>query len=109
MRVTKLVVAVVRDQDAARILSALVRAGHGATRLASSGGFLRQGNTTILVGTDDERLEETLAVLRELGGTRQTPVQPFAPLDHPLLRRPIEVPAGGGVAFVLDVQRVERF
>jgi uncharacterized protein YaaQ len=51
----KLVVAIVADQDANRATQALVDAGYpGPTRINTVGGFLRRGNATLLLGTDDE-------------------------------------------------------
>ena len=49
----KLIVAVVQDQDSNRLSNALTKAKFRATKLASTGGFLRSGNTTFLIGTDD--------------------------------------------------------
>ena len=53
----KLIIAIVQDEDANRLVSSLMEAGFGATKLATTGGFLRAGNTTLLIGVEDERLE----------------------------------------------------
>ena len=43
----KLIVAIVQDEDAGRLVSALMDKGFGVTKLATTGGFLRAGNTTL--------------------------------------------------------------
>ncbi len=60
----KLVLAVVSNQSAEGITDALLAAGFRATRLASTGGFRREGNTTILMGVDDDDVEPVLAILQ---------------------------------------------
>ena len=57
----KLIVTVVQDQDAPHLLEKLLSGGYRATRLSSTGGFLRQGNTTLLVGAKDEKVEEAVS------------------------------------------------
>ncbi|MBF6614935.1 MAG: cyclic-di-AMP receptor [Chloroflexi bacterium] len=60
----KLVLAVVSTQAAEGITDALLAAGFRTTRLASTGGFRREGNTTVMMGVDDEDVEPVLAILR---------------------------------------------
>ena len=57
----KLVIAIVQDKDSNRLSNALVREGFRATKLASTGGFLRAGNTTFMIGIEDERVHEVTA------------------------------------------------
>jgi uncharacterized protein YaaQ len=61
----KMVVAIVEDQDANKVIEGLVNAGYpGPTRINTVGGFLRRGNATLLLGTDDERVEQAIDVIR---------------------------------------------
>ena len=53
------------DASADAVIDALVRAQFRVTRLASTGGFLRKGNTTLLVGLDDQRVDEALGLVRQ--------------------------------------------
>ncbi len=107
----KLVVAVVQAQDGEALLRRLAEAGFGATRISSTGGFLREGNQTVFVGVEEVRLEEVLELIRETCRTRTRLVTPF-----PILREggeflpvpPVEVQVGGAVVFVLDVERYLR-
>ena len=67
----KLVVAIVSDSDANRITEALVSAGYpGPTRINTVGGFLRKGNATLLLGTDDDRVESAIDVIRSAAEDR---------------------------------------
>jgi uncharacterized protein YaaQ len=61
----QLMVAIVPNSGVEPAVSQLVQAGLHVTRLASTGGFLRQGNTTLLVGVEEERVDEAIAALRE--------------------------------------------
>ena len=61
----KLIVAVVQDQDSNRLSNALTKAKFRATKLASTGGFLRSGNTTFLIGTDDSLVASALELIRD--------------------------------------------
>ncbi len=74
----KLIVAIVPDPaNADRAVEALVAAGYpGPTRINTSGGFLRRGNATLLLGTDDERVEGAIDVLRSAVEAQPAPEDP---------------------------------
>ncbi|MGE5553820.1 MAG: cyclic-di-AMP receptor [Betaproteobacteria bacterium] len=104
----KLVIAVVQDQDEANLLSALSESGFQATKLASTGGFLREGNTTILVGVEEEKVEAVLDLVRKTCRSRRQLVTPLASLgriETTYFTEPVEVPVGGATVFVVDVER----
>lgn len=104
----KLVVAVVQDYDTGRLLTALSEERIGATRIASAGGFLRAGNTTILIGVEDERLPTALGLIERTCRRRsQTDV---ASIDLAGLGAfdVSESRIGGGIALVATVERFER-
>jgi uncharacterized protein YaaQ len=61
----KLLVAIVRSQDTDSVLAALVEANYGVTHIASTGGFLRRGNATLLIATEEERVEGAMDVIRQ--------------------------------------------
>ena len=74
----KLVVAIVQNEDADDLIDGLTAAHYGATRLASTGGFLRQGNTTIIVGVPDEAVQNVLTIVAQHSQSRRQPVtNPF--------------------------------
>ena len=98
----KLILAIVNNEDAPQALDALTRAGLFVTRLSTTGGFLMIGNTTLLIGTDEERVQLALGILRQHCTTRTMP-----PSNG--LRRSEPVTVGGATVFVLDVNHMEKF
>ena len=60
----KLILAVVRDIDTENILKTLLAKGYQVTRLASTGGFLRKGSTTLMIGIDDGKEKEVIKLLK---------------------------------------------
>lgn len=107
----KLIVAVIQDKDATRLLEALVERGYRATKMASTGGFLREGNTTLLVGTDDEHVDEVVSMVKTVCKSRDQLVTPLSPLGGPAdsyVPYPVEVLIGGATIFVVDVERFEK-
>jgi uncharacterized protein YaaQ len=61
----KLVLAIIRSIDAGPVIDALVTPGYRVTRIASTGGFLRRGNVTLLVGVEDEQVDDIIDIFRE--------------------------------------------
>ncbi len=61
----KLLVAIIRAQDTDEILTALIEADFWVTHIASTGGFLRRGNATLLVATEEDRVDGAIEVIRE--------------------------------------------
>ncbi len=107
----KLVVAIVHSEDAGVLVDALLARDFRATRLQSSGGFLKQSNATIVVGVDDAAVEEVLAIVRENCTSRTQVVNPMPPIMEPgefFMPYPLEVEVGGATVFVLPVERFER-
>jgi len=110
-RPVKLVVAVVHNEDAGALVDALLEREHRATRLHSSGGFLKQSNATILVGIDDDKIEEVLDIIRANCTSRTQVVNPMPPIMEPgefFMPYPLEVEVGGATVFVLPIERTER-
>ena len=106
-----LIIAVVQDQDANRLLAKLMEKGYSATKLASTGGFLRQGNTTLLIGVEEESVAEVVAVIKEVCRTRKRVVSPLAAGDQALntyIPTPVEVEVGGATVFTIKVESLEK-
>jgi len=61
----KLIIAIVRDVDAGPVIEELVTRGHRVTRVASTGGFLRRGNVTLLIGAEEQHVEPVIDTLRD--------------------------------------------
>jgi uncharacterized protein YaaQ len=107
----KLIVTVVQDKDAPRLVELLVQKGFRATKLASTGGFLREGNTTLLIGTEDHQVSSVLDAIRKTCHSREQLVTPLAPVSGPsdsYVPYPVEVQVGGATVFVLQIERFEK-
>jgi len=103
----KLIIAVVQDKDVPRLMDGLVRAGYSATKLASTGGFLREGNSTVLIGVDDDDTETVLEVVKKTCRAREqlvTPITPVGPAES-YVPYPVGVVVGGATVFILPVDR----
>ncbi len=108
----QLIFAVVQDKDVARLSERLVKAGMRATKLASTGGFLRAGNTTFMIGVDDSRVEETLSHIKQSCRSRDQLVTPLTPLGNQVesfVSYPVSVQVGGATVFIVQVDRFEQF
>lgn len=108
----KLVIAVVQDKDSNRLSAALIKEGFRATKLASTGGFLRAGNTTFMVGIEDARADEVIQIIKANCKVRDqlvTPVSPMGGTADSYIPFPVEVQVGGAAVFVLPVERFEHF
>ena len=77
----KLIVAIVQDEDAGRLVSALMDKGFGVTKLATTGGFLRAGNTTLISGVEDEKLDAALAVIEKICKSREQITASTTPME----------------------------
>lgn len=106
----KLIIAIIQAYDSDRLLSAVTAAGFRATKIVSTGGFLRMGNATILLGVEDDRVQECLGIIRENCEPRVE--VPFEPSDYEFIEWfPIgvhDVTIGGAVVFILRVSAFER-
>jgi uncharacterized protein YaaQ len=103
----KLIMAIVSSDDSRDVVSRLTKAGFRATVISTTGGFLREGNTTVFIGTEDDRVPAAIEVLRQSCRRRTQWVSPLPTLEGPGLEmsEPIEVSVGGAVIFVMNVEQ----
>lgn len=107
-----MVVCVVHNRDKGKVMDELVRAGFKFTVVASTGGFLREGNTTLLIGTEEGDLGLLKEVVSANCQTREQVVNvvPFeAGATGSFIPSPIKVPVGGATLFVLNVEEFAKF
>lgn len=107
----KLVVAIVQDEDVDDLLQGLRDAQFGATKIGSSGGFLRSGNSTVLIGAPERLVGDVLALIDKHCHRRTQMAMPYSPALEPgLLYVPdrFEVEVGGAIVFVQPVERFLR-
>jgi uncharacterized protein YaaQ len=107
----KLVIAIVHDDDAGELIKSLTTQGYGVTKLATTGGFLRAGNTTLLIGVQKEKLDEVLDIIKDICKTRKGVISPPSPVlatTGVYVPAPVEVTIGGATVFVLNVDSFEK-
>ncbi|MGE4213445.1 MAG: cyclic-di-AMP receptor [Anaerotignaceae bacterium] len=103
----KLVLAIIHDEDAPDIMKILNQKGFMVTKLASTGGFLRAGNTTLIIGVEDESVDNVTQIFQAKCKMRKKIVgenTPYTNMDG-FLRRPVEVEVGGATVFVMEVSQ----
>ena len=104
----KLVIGIVNSDDANELLAEITKANFQATKLSTSGGFLKMGNVTVLVGVDDEKVEQVIDIFKDCC-SRRTQMVPTAPpvLGEGFINAaPVQVTIGGATLFVIDVDRM---
>ncbi len=105
----KLLIAVINSDDAHNVLNEITKAGFYATKLSTTGGFLRAGNLTLLMGVDDDKVDELLEILRANCRKREelTPVVPT--YSSGIVNAiPVKITVGGATVFVLDVEQFHK-
>lgn len=107
----KLIFAIVSNDDAAGLIDALNHEKYSVTKLCSTGGFLRAGNTTMLIGTEDDMLGRALEVIKQNSKSRKQIVQSSAhgSFMGGIPATGIEVMIGGATVFITAVERMEKF
>ena len=109
----KLVFAIIQDEDAQKLMNGLNRGGFMVTKLCSSGGFLKAGNTTLLVGVNEEYVSDVLKIIEEKSKSRKQMVNTNVPNSATtgglMMPSPIEVTVGGATVFVIDVDQYTKF
>ena len=105
----KMVMAIINADDAQTVVFNLTNAGFSVTKLATTGGFLKTGNTTILVGVNDDKLEEVLELINKHSHSRKQLVPATSEFGIGMIPTvPVEVSVGGATIFVMDVERFEK-
>ncbi|HIZ20805.1 MAG TPA: cyclic-di-AMP receptor [Firmicutes bacterium] len=104
----KLVLAIVNKDDSSAVSTALTKEGFSVTKLATTGGFLMAGNTTFLVGVDDERVDQVLATIEKHSKKRTQMIPSTSYGTSAYASFPVEVTVGGATVFVLNIERYEK-
>lgn len=109
----KLGVIVVHNRDRNRLTESLLKAGFKFTVIGSTGGFLREGNSTILTGCEDDQIDTLKAIVSDNCQAREQMVNlaPYesTPATTGFMAAPVKVPVGGAVLFVMPVDEFVRF
>lgn len=108
----KLLIAVIQDQDQQILSKALLENNIRATKLSSTGGFLRSGNTTFLLGVEDDQINNVLEVIKDSCQSREQYIASPVHLDINLeatSNYPLKVEVGGATIFVLPIEDFYKF
>ena len=104
----KLIFAIINDDDVRFVSDALVSKEIQATRLSSTGSFLKAGNTTLLICIDDSKVDEAIGIIHN-HCRRRKQLLPSSALGGAFSTYPVEINVGGATVFVTDVERFEKF
>ena len=106
----KLVMAIVNTDDSGSVINNLTKNGFRVTKLATTGGFLLSGNTTILVGVEDDKVDSAIEMIKSCSHSRTQMMPSVADpsVGGYIPAPPIEVTVGGATIFVVDVDRFEK-
>jgi uncharacterized protein YaaQ len=105
----KMVMAVVQADDARQVTDALVNAGHRVTRMATTGGWLRRENVTLLIGVEEEQLDDVLRLLNQTSQRRTALLSMPLEISGTVNAEVFNVEIGGATVFILDVERYEHY
>jgi len=109
----KLIIAIVRNDNEEEVITGLNRMKYRVTKLSTTGGFLKKGNVTLMIGTEDENVEDVINIIRdECGDTQSITVNvPYisgaSMINYSTMPTTVEV--GGATIFVLDIEKYVRF
>lgn len=104
----KLIIAVVQDDYTDDLVDVITEAGFGVTKLATTGGFLKAGNTTLMIGVSKEDVEKVTSIIKEVCKRRKQIVTTPSPVTGSTgiyVPYTVEVEVGGATVFVVDVDQ----
>ena len=105
----KMIMAVVSGDDSNAVSAALTKARFSVTKLATTGGFLMSGNTTFLIGVDDDKVSKVIDIIAKHSKKRKQMVPSAGMVDVGMYSAfPVEVTVGGAIVFVMNVERFEK-
>lgn len=105
----KMITAIVNKKDASEVCDALAADGFAFTKMATTGGFLQAGNVTLLIGTEDERVDGAIELIRKHCAQRMEPMPSVVSAGVPNFGYyKTEVLVGGATVFVSPVERFKK-
>ena len=105
----KLIFAIVSNDDSSRVSKELTKNKYSVTKLATTGGFLMAGNTTFLIGTDDDRVDDVIRIIGMHSKKHTQMVPSSASYGVGMYTSfPVEVQVGGATIFVTNIERFEK-
>ena len=106
----KLVITIISNKDTEKVLDALAINGYFATKISTSGQFLVDGHTALLICCESERVDKLYSILKESVTKRKIKTQGVtSTLSGSLLKQAVDVEEYGAVAFTTDIEKFEKF
>lgn len=104
----KLIIGIINSDDANDLLSEITKASFQATKLATSGGFLKMGNVTVLVGVEDDQVQDVVEIFKECCSrrTQMIPTTPPYMGEGFISAAPVQVTIGGATLFIVDLEKM---
>lgn len=104
----KMIYAIVHGDDSEMVIEELNKQHFSVTKIASTGGFLKKGSTTLMIGTEDDRVKDAVDTIKRECSTRKKVVVNTPYIGHGLgsgyMGIPVNVEVGGATIFVMDVE-----
>lgn len=105
----KLMIIIINTEDEANTVKELIDKKFLVTKLSSTGGFLLSGNTTLLVGTEDDKVKNVIEIIKEQCQTRCKSTTSVNSNEFPMFKSyPINIQVGGATIFVLSVDEYKK-
>ena len=105
----KLVIAIVEDEDSMDLIDALTDGKYRVTKLATTGGFLKSGNTTLMVGVEEEKVKGVIDIIKDICKKRKeilaTPTTLSGGESAYMQQYPVQINVVGATVFVIDVDQ----
>lgn len=107
----KLIIAIINSDDSSFTQNALTSAGYFVTKLSTTGGFLKKGNTTFLIGVEASKVDDVLSII-EINAKKRIEKEPTVPPTEmgefftPVM---VDVTVGGATVFILDIDQFQKF
>lgn len=105
----KLIISIVQDEDAADVIEALTDENYRVTKLATTGGFLKSGNTTLMTGVEENKVDDVIEIIKKICKQRKELLVAPTTLNGSeagyMHQYPVKINVGGATLFVLDVDQ----
>ena len=106
----KLVMAIIHDEDSHLLMKRLIEENVSVTKLSSTGGFLKSGNTTLIIGVEKEKVESVIQLINKSCKSRREVISSTPQIGgNSFVTLPMEVNVGGATVFILDVESHYKF
>lgn len=105
----KLIIAIVQDEDSTDVIDVLTEENYRVTKLATTGGFLKSGNTTLMVGIEEEKVQFAIDAIKQICKKRKETLVTSTNLGISeggyMQQYPVKINVGGATIFVIDVDQ----